>query len=302
MSVQHAGKSPAIGRERAKPGGRLMQHAAFGPAILLFGVFFLIPLIIAILYSFWRVDQFYQVIPSFTTSNYAHFFRTATYARTFVKTVGLAAGITALCLVTAFPYAYFIVRQLPKRWHGLFLLGVILPFWSSYLLRVYAWMEILGAKGLINRVLMTAGLINQPLSFLLNDTWAVVIVLTYLYFPFATLTLYTALEKVDWSLITAALDLGATPAKAFRYVLLPAIQPGLVTACIFVFIPVLGEYLAPSLVGGTSGVTVGMLVVNLFRGGQIPLGAAISLLIAGLISVILIVFRKYLRVEDTYGA
>jgi spermidine/putrescine transport system permease protein len=181
------------------------------------------------------------------------------------------------------------------------LLLIILPFWTSYLLRVTSWTTILGEKGVLNRLLEAVGIIHQPLSFLLYNRPAVIVVLVYLYFPFAALTLYAALERFDWQQLRAAMDLGATPRVALTRVLLPQIRPGVTTAVIFVFIPVLGEYLTPQLVGGTRGVMIGNLIVNFFQGAEYTRGAAVSLLIAALIVVLLIVFRKQLDVAGTYG-
>jgi spermidine/putrescine transport system permease protein len=129
----------------------------------------------------------------------------------------------------------------------------------------------------------------------------VILVLVYLYFPFAALTLYASLERFDWNQFRAAMDLGATPATAVRRILLPQIRPGITTAVIFVFIPILGEYLTPQLVGGAKGVMIGNLIVNFFQGAQYTRGAAAALLIAALIVVLLAIFRRSLEVEDPYG-
>jgi len=181
------------------------------------------------------------------------------------------------------------------------LLLVIIPFWTSYLLRVTSWITILGEKGLVNRALEALGLVHQPLSFLLYNRWAVIFVLVYLYFPFAALTLFSAFERFDWTQLKAAMDLGAPPLTAIRRVMIPQVRPGLITAVIFVFIPVLGEYLTPQLVGGTDGVMIGNLVVNFFQGAQYTRGAAVALLIAALAVAALVLFRRSLVVEQVYG-
>jgi spermidine/putrescine transport system permease protein len=177
----------------------------------------------------------------------------------------------------------------------LILLGVVIPFWTSYLLRAYSWQAILDDRGALNQLLVALGL---PTWHLLYTNVSVAIVLLYVYLPFAILALYASLEKFDFNQLTAAQDLGATPLQAFRRILVPQIRPGIITACIFVFIPILGEYLTPTLVGGTEGVLIANLVVNFFRSGLIPLGTAASFLIAAAVTVLLILFRRYLRVED----
>ena len=151
----------------------------------------------------------------------------------------------------------------------LLLVLVILPFWTSYLLRVYSWLNILGDGGAINRFLQWTHLTDHPVSFFLYDRPAVILVLVYLYFPFAVLTLYASLERFDWDQFKAAMDLGATPRTAITRILLPQIRPGITTAVIFVFIPILGEYLAPQLVGGARGVMIGNLIVNFFTGAAV---------------------------------
>ena len=191
---------------------------------------------------------------------------------------------------------------MPRKLQGVLLVLVILPFWTSYLLRVYSWLNILGEGGAINRFLQRVHITDRPLSLFLYDRPAVILVLVYLYFPFAALTLYASLERFDWNQFKAAMDLGAPPRTAILRIMLPQMRTGIITAVIFVFIPILGEYLAPQLVGGARGVMIGNLIVNFFSGGQYTRGAAAALLIAGLIIALLLVFRRSLEVEDPYRA
>ena len=184
----------------------------------------------------------------------------------------------------------------------MFLVLVILPFWTSYLLRVYSWLNILGDEGAINRFLRWTGVTHQPVSLFIYDRPAVILVLVYLYFPFAALTLYASLERFDWNQFKAAMDLGAPPRVAVTRILIPQMKAGVTTAVIFVFIPILGEYLAPQLVGGTKGVMIGNLIVNFFSGAQYTRGAAAALLIAVLIVILLVIFRRSLEVRDPYRA
>jgi spermidine/putrescine transport system permease protein len=218
-------------------------------------------------------------------------------------TLWVAIAATAATIGAAFPFVYWLVRYVRRgALQRLLLILVILPFWTSYLLRVYSWLNILGDGGAINRFLQWVHLTDHPLSFFLYDRPAVILVLVYLYFPFAVLTLYASLERFDWDQFKSAMDLGATPRVAITRILLPQIRPGITTAVIFVFIPILGEYLAPQLVGGERGVMIGNLIVNFFTGAQYTRGAAAALLIAALIVVLLVVFRRSLEVEDAYRA
>ena len=279
----------------------LGQYAGFLPALILFGAFFLVPLGIVVAYSFWRVVD-YNVVHDWTFDNYRYFFSVPTYARTLWATVWVSVLATVLTIAVAFPFAYWLVRHVPRRLQRTLLVLVILPFWTSYLLRVYSWLNILGPQGAINRFLQWTHITGQPVSFFLYDRPAVVLVLVYLYFPFGALTLYAALERFDWDQFKAAMDLGAKPRTAMRRILLPQIKPGLTTAVIFVFIPILGEYLAPQLVGGAKGVMIGNLIVNFFNGAQYTRGAAASLIIAAFIVVLLVLFRRSLEIKDPYAS
>jgi ABC-type spermidine/putrescine transport system permease subunit I len=279
---------------------RLSQYAGFSPAIVLFGAFFLAPMALIVAYSFWTVIN-YNVVHHWTFDNYSYFFSTSTYVTTMWDTLWVAAVATFLTLVAAFPLAYWLARYVRPALRTPLLIMIILPFWTSYLLRVTSWTTILGEKGVLNRFLEAIGIIHHPLSFLLYNRPAVILVLIYLYFPFAALTLYATLERFDWQQLKAAMDLGAPPRTAMAQIMLPQIKPGVTTAVIFVFIPVLGEYLTPQLVGGTRGVMIGNLIVNFFQGAEYTRGAAVSLLIALLIVVLLVVFRKQLDVAEAYG-
>jgi len=179
---------------------------------------------------------------------------------------------------------------------------VVLPFWTSYLLRVYSWLNILGKDGALNRFFEWLGVTNHPLSLFLYDRPAVILVLVYLYFPFAALTLYSSIERFDWNQLRAAMDLGASPLRAIVRILLPQIRPGIVTAIIFVFIPVLGEYLAPQIVGGTRGVMIGNVIDNFQKEALYARAASISLLVAAFIVILLVLFRRSLANREAYGA
>ena len=276
------------------------QFVGFGPAAILFGVFFIAPLCLIVVYSFWETKN-YELVPAFTTKNYHTIITTSTYVKTFGKTVLMAFLATITTLGLAFPLCYWLVRYVPKKLQRVLFLLVILPFWTSYLLRVYAWVAILGDNGAINSLLKALHLTHAPIRLFLYDNPGVYIVLVYLYFPFAALTLYASLERFDWRLLHAAVDLGATPMRAIVTTLLPQMRLAMVTAGIFVFIPILGEYLAPAAIGGTNGVMMGNLVANFFSGYLLPLGSAASVLIALVILIVLIIFRRSLDTKDIYG-
>ena len=279
----------------------LVQYAGFVPAILLYGLFFVAPLALIVAYSFWQTVD-YNVVHDWTLDNYRYFFSVPTYLRTFWATIWVSVTATAITILIAFPFTYWLVRYVPRKLQGVLLVLVILPFWTSYLLRVYSWLNVLGEGGAINRFLQRVHVTDRPLPLFLYDRPAVILVLVYLYFPFAALTLYASLERFDWNQFKAAMDLGAPPRTAILRIMLPQMRTGIITAVIFVFIPILGECLAPQLVGGARGVMIGNLIVDFFSGGQYTRGAAAALLIAGLIIALLLVFRRSLEVEDPYRA
>jgi len=279
----------------------LGAYIGFFPAILLLGLCFLVPLGIIVCYSFWETID-YSVVHHWTTGNYSYFFSVGSYVSTMWWTVVVATIATALAIALAFPFAYWLSRYVPQRLRTPLLVLVIVPFWSSYLLRVYAWLTILGPEGLINRFLRAIGIVNHPVGLFLYSRPAVVLVLVYLYFPFGALTLYSSIDNFDWNQLRAAMDLGASPLQAIFRILVPQIRPGIITAIIFVFIPILGEYLTPQIVGGTSGVMIGNLIANFFTGAEYTRGAAIALLVVGFIVLLLLIFRKSLSTKEAYGA
>jgi ABC-type spermidine/putrescine transport system permease subunit I len=279
----------------ARPSRKILW--GFLPISVLQVGFFLAPLAVMVLYSFWQAEGVH-IIHTWTLQNYINFFATRMYLVTLLKTFGISLAVTLLALLFGYPFAFFMVRYVRKQWQIPLLMLVIIPFWTSYLLRVYAWMGILGRRGVINSLLMALHLIKEPLSFLIYNNFSVTLVFLYLYLPFAIITLYAAIEKFDFTQMNAAADLGAPPWRSFLEIMLPQTKQGVITAFIFIFIPMLGEYIAPKLVGGTSGTMIAILIVNLFRGFQIPQGAAVALSIAVLITIVLIIFRRYLRVEE----
>jgi spermidine/putrescine transport system permease protein len=280
---------------------RLRELAPFLPAGFLLGVLFFVPLAVMFIFSLWTTNANLDIVPTWNLDNYAQFFETGAYVRTLAKTVAMGAAVTTICLVFSLAVAYFLARYISRRWARVALLVIIVPFWSSYLLRVYSWQAILGEKGALNQVLLSLGLISEPSRLFVYNDIGTFIVLTYVYLPFAILVLYASLERFDYTQLTAAQDLGASPSRAFRYILLPQIRPGLITAAIFVFIPILGEFLTPSMVGGASGLLIANLIQTFFKNALVPQGAALGLLIVAFVTVLLIIFRKYLRVEDVYA-
>jgi spermidine/putrescine transport system permease protein len=239
---------------------------------------FVVPLAIMFVYSFWTTKNF-QIVTEWTLVNYRTFFDSWTYARVLLRTLVSAVAITVLTIAMAYPLAYVIVRY-AKRWQKVLIAAVILSFWTSGLLRAYAWMALLGDAGIINKGLRALGLIDAPLPFLLYSPFAVVLVMTYFSLPFAVITIYASLEKMDWSLVDAAADLGASPLRAFRHVTLPQTWPGVISATVLTFVPLTGMFFVPMLVGDASSVMIAPLIANQMQAFQLGLGAALSFIVA----------------------
>jgi len=259
-----------------------------------------VPFALIVCFSFWQ-DFDYRVVHHWTLENYRYFFGVAAYVKTMWATLWMSLAATGITLGLAFPFAYWLSRYVPPKLQRPLLVLVVVPFWTSYLLRVYSWLNILGTDGVVNRFLRWVGVIDQPLS-LLYTKWSVIVVLVYLYFPFAALTLYSSIERFDWDQLRAAMDLGASPLRAIGRILIPQIRPGIVVAVIFVFIPVLGEYLAPQIVGGTKGFMIGNVIDNFQKEALYARAAAISLLVAAFIILLLVLFRRSLASREAYGA
>jgi spermidine/putrescine transport system permease protein len=272
-------------------GSRLAPYIALIPGGLLFGALFGFALVLIALYSFWTVVDF-DVVPRWSLDNYDYLLSVPTYRRTAIATLWMSGLATLLTLVLAFPFAYWLTRYVPGSLRRPLLVVAVLPFFASYLLRIFAWISILGEDGAINQFLQWTGLTSEPASLFLNDRPAVILVLVYVYYPFAVLALYVALDQFDWELLKAARDLGASSFRAVTHVLLPLIRPGIVTAVIVTFIPMLGEYVTPLLVGGTKGVMFGNLVATFFDGGEYARGAAAALLMALVVVLLLVLVRR----------
>ena len=219
-----------------------------------------------------------------------------TYIHLFWRSAELALIVSALVVAAAYPLAYFLALSGTRRKYVLLLL-LIAPFLTSYLLRVLAWKVILGNGGVINSFLAWTGLWGHPLSFLLYSRFAVMLVLGYVWLPFVALPIFVTLESLDRRLLEAASDLGASRLQAFRRVTLPLSLPGVVAAFLFVFIPTVGEFVTPSIVGGTSGYMYGNQIVLLFQTGfpDWETGSALALFLIGVVAILTVVFSRFLQ-------
>jgi putrescine transport system permease protein len=233
---------------------------------------------------------------SATSDNYTFLLTDKLYAITYLKSVFMAAVATLLCLALGFPMAYGIARA-DDAARNLLLLLIILPFWISFLLRVYAWMGLLNNYGVINNVLQWMQLIDKPIVFMYTD-FAIYVGLVYSYLPFMVLPLYATLERMDLDLVEAAQDLGARPSQAFWDVTWPLARPGVIAGCLLVFIPAMGEYVIPYLLGGPESLLIGRVLFDeFFVNRDWPLASAVAIVLL-LLLFVPIVFLQRSRARD----
>ncbi len=252
-------------------------YALLSPTLVVVSLGLLFPLLILIVLSFWK-QEYVNLIQTFTLTNYADFFRKKIYYLILYRSIKISFFVMLVTVILAYPLAYFIAFHVKKnkiRW----IILVTIPFWTSYLLRVFAWKVILGYNGVVNSSLSSLGIVSAPLEFLLYNPTAVVITLAHAWAAVAILPIYVSLEKIDRSLIEASRDLGESAVMTFIRVTLPLSLPGVIAACLLVFIPTVGDYVTPSLVGGPRGLMIGNIIQSMFgKALNWPLGAALSII------------------------
>lgn len=271
-------------------------------------VFFLIPFLIVVKISF---SQSAMAIPPYTPvldwsrgieglqdffsqlsfDNYKFIFGDTLYINAYISSIKIAAVATFLTLLVAYPMAYGMARA-PKQWQATLVMLVILPFWTSFLIRVYAWIGILKKEGLLNMFLMNIGLISEPLT-IMNTTTAVYIGIVYSYLPFMILPLYASLEKINPSLLEAAADLGSRPIRAFWQVTFPLSLPGIIAGSFLVFIPAVGEFVIPDLLGGSETLMIGKtLWTEFFSNRDWPVSSAVAVVLLLVLVIPIVLFQR----------
>jgi len=255
---------------------RAYRAAITVPPLAWVAVFLLLPYGLLFCYSFWSVSASQQIVQSWTLDNYRELLRVGVYGQTLFRSMWIAARVMIFSLLLGYPLAYYLSFHAGRRKDLLYQL-VIIPLWVSYLVRAYAWKTILGSDGVLNTLLQYVHLTKHPLEFLLYSPFAVVLTLTHIYTPFAFLPIYASLEHIPRNLVEASHDLGASPLQTFWRVIFPLSIPGVLAGATFAFVLSLGDFLAPLLLGGPSGIMISNIVVSLFGAAyNWPLGAAIS--------------------------
>ena len=255
---------------------RAYKTAVTLPPLVWVAAFLLTPYLLMLCYSFWSVSAAQVIVRHWSLDNYRELLRVGVYWQTLFRSMWIAARVMLFSLLLGYPLAYFLSFHAGKR-KDLFYQLVIIPLWVSYLVRAYAWKTILGSDGVLNTLLQYVHLTQHPLEFLLYSPFAVVLTLTHIYTPFTFLPIYAALEHIPRNLVEASHDLGATPGQTFWKIVFPLSIPGVLAGATFAFVLSLGDFLAPLLLGGPSGIMISNIVVSLFGAAyNWPLGAAIS--------------------------
>jgi len=266
---------------------RAYRAAISVPPLAWVAVFLLVPYALLFCYSFWSVSSNQQIVYSWNLENYRELLRVDVYGETLFRSMWIAARVMLFSLLLGYPLAYYLSFHAGRRKDLLYQL-VIIPLWVSYLVRAYAWKTILGSDGVLNTLLQYVHLTKHPLEFLLYSPFAVVLTLTHIYTPFAFLPIYASLEHIPRNLVEASHDLGASPLQTFWRVIFPLSIPGVLAGATFAFVLSLGDFLAPLLLGGPSGIMISNIVVSLFGAAyNWPLGAAISFCMLLIVLVLL---------------
>lgn len=270
-----------------------------GPVTLLMILLIAIPLIYVAVMSFCSIDEFYNIQYEFTFANYIRL-ANAEYLKIYVQSIVIALVTTLLCILIGYPFAYIIARTKSKKKKLLYML-VIIPFWTNSLIRIYGWRSFLGTNGWLNSALMSLHIIKEPLAMLYQQG-TTILGMVYCLIPFMILPLYTAIEKLDASLLEASSDLGAKPAATFFEVILPLTSGGIFSGILMVFIPCLGYFFVSDILGGGNSDVIGNLIERQFQSGNNwPLGAALSIILILVTLLLVKIYQKLGGDMDSLG-
>ena len=280
-----------VGVARGTKTGRGSSFLLALPGLFWLVVFFLVPLVFVLVSSFFTRGTGGAPVAPVTLENYTRTFDV--FWPVIWRTLYFSLFTTLLCLLLGFPVAFFISTRPNPRTRQFLLFLILLPFWTNFLVRTYALQTILGREGPLNALFSSLGVISEPLT-MLNTQFAVMLGLVYGFVPFMVLPIYAAAERLDFRFVEAAGDLGANDFQAFWRIIVPLTMPGIVAGSVLVFIPAIGSFVTPDLLGGTHGLMIGNLIQGQFRGrGNIPLGSAISVVLMLVVMIGLLVYTRY---------
>lgn len=261
-----------------------------GPVTLIMVLLIAVPLIYVAVMSFCSIDEFYNVTFKFTLQNYVRL-ANADYLKIYAQSIAIALITTIICILVGYPFSYIIARTKSRKKKILYML-VIIPFWTNSFIRIYGWRNFLGSSGLLNGLLMKIGLVSQPVDFLYKQG-TTILGMVYCLIPFMILPLYTAIEKLDDSLLEASSDLGARPVSTFFEVILPLTSSGIFSGSLMVFIPCLGYFFVSDILGGGNSDVIGNLIERQFQSGNNwPLGAALSIILIVVTLILVKIYQK----------
>ena len=270
------------------------------PALVLLLTYLVIPVFMLVVMSFYKSTLF-GITPDFSWDNYHHFVRNRMFPGLLVKSIRMALTVTAISLLIGYPFAYFLARG-TRRFKTALLILVMVPFWTSYLVRTMSWLPILGIKGLVNHSLMSLALVDHPVEAFLFNEFSVILTLVHIYLPYMVVPVFLSLDRLDTSLLEAAGDLGANPRRAFWHVSLPLSLPGVVGGVVMVFIAAFGAYVTPKLLGGSSGIMFGNVVADQYSGTfNWPFGAVLALIMMGVVLLLLVVASRVTRLDAVFA-
>jgi len=290
---------------------RFGRWFVIGTPYLWLGLFFLIPFLLVLKISLaepimaqppygplWQTDANGHVEVTASTANFAYLIDDPFYRNAYLKSVKTALLSTLIALLIGYPMAYGIARATPT-WRNTLLMLVVLPFWTSFLIRVYAWKVLLQGNGPINALLMYLGVVDKPVQMLYTD-FAIYLGIVYSYLPFMVLPLYAALERLDLTLNEAAADLGASPWRVFAQVTLPLSVPGIIAGCGLVFIPAVGEFVIPEMLGGPDAAMIGRVLWNeFFANRDWPVASAVAIAMLLFLVIPIMLFQRYQTRAET---
>ncbi len=314
MAIDHVDTRPGSDRWPAAPRGvrsdvlALLHRVGWVkillfllPALLLLAFYLVIPVAMLVVMSFYRSTMF-GITPDFSWSNYAHFAGNPMFPNLLLKSIRMALTVTVLSLLISYPFAYFLARM-SGRFKTALLILVMVPFWTSYLIRTMAWLPILGIKGVVNYSLLSLQLVTKPVEAFLFNEFSVILTLVHIYLPYMVVPIFLSLDRLDVRLLEAAGDLGANPLRAFWHVTLPLSMPGVGGGIVMVFIAGFGAYVTPKLLGGSSGIMFGNVLADQYSGTfNWPFGAVLALIMITVVILLMVVASRFTRLDGVFRA
>ena len=279
-----------------------MQHGKagawpfIGPALAFTALFFAVPFVVMALTSLWRYAG-NAIIRTLSFSNYAKFFATESYYRALINSLEVTALVTVISVLLAYPMAATLAWKVPERWQRLALVLAILPFWTSYVVRSYAWLLVLAEQGVINQALLATGIVSEPLV-LANTRFATVLGFVHFFVMLLTLTIYADMKQLSPNYARAAADLGAGPLRAFVHVILPLTLPGIMVGAFLCFVLCIGDYITPQILGGNNELLLPQLImIQIQRKPDFPMASALSLILMAVVSLAYLGCARWLKLE-----